>query len=163
MASKYLDLQKKLITALISKNTPNGNLPLTHEKAYNLLNRSFGAFPAYVNAVLDTASLDVSPARYHLELTDWQELVMEKDKRRRIYHESAIAAISQIKRYCKQYGVDDVINVDIEDRYAVADFCCEYVNDVFYLAAGSRYNMEELTKKYVSDGQKYSVDIDPSI
>ena len=163
MASKYLTLQKQLITALTSKSTPNGNPPLSHERAYDLLNRSFGAFPAYVNAVLDTALLDVSSTRYHLEVEDWQELVIEKDRRRRVYHESAISAITQIKRYCKQYNVEDTIDIDVEDRYAVADFCCEYVNDVFYSAAGSRYNMEQLAEKYASDGQRYSENINPDI
>lgn len=168
--SKYIDLQKNLLVAITTKNTPNGKPPLTKEKACSLLNRAFRAFPAYVNSVLETASLEFSSSRYYFEPEDcksWQELVMEKDKKRRISHETAVAAVTQLKRYCKQYDVEDVLNVDVEDRYAVADFCCEYVNDVFYSTAGTgsgkKYNMEEMCEKYIGDRKKYPEDVDISM
>ena len=163
MYQDYSKLKGDLFKAMTTKPTPNGSAPLSDKRAIDFLNRTFRAFPDYVNAVIDTVELQNSTIRYHVETEEWQDIVMSKDRARRLAHEIAIQSIQKIKRLCSHYGIECPIDVDDSDRYKVADFCCEYVSGVFYSSAGTgngeSYNMESLYESYKSNGRRYYDDV----
>lgn len=74
------------------------------------------------------------------------ERIADLDRRRRDAHNAAIAAISACNRMSDRFGVEHIYSGDIEDRCEVADFCGDFVIEVY----GSR-DKASYTAKRVLD------------
>lgn len=91
---------------------------------------NMSAFPEYVDAVYrQTVLTPIYYARYEGE--ELRDAVKEMDYKRRICHESAIAACSQLNRICEEYHVTPFCP-NTQDRYEIADFCAQ-ITTAFYL------------------------------
>ena len=84
----------------------------------------------YVKAcVIMEYQMPIIHARYDGDVV--REKIMDLDMTRRIKHDAAIAATSQLTRWAKMVNVEPVFDGDLEDRYAIADFCLEVVKSFF--------------------------------
>lgn len=72
---------------------------------------------------------DMDSFRYEGE--DVRDRIMVLDKNRRMAHEKAIVAVKRLNRYSEMYGVNKIFQGDVDDRYQVADFCKDIVNEFF--------------------------------
>ena len=66
-----------------------------------------------------------------LEGDDLRDAVMNVDRRRRNYHEAAIASCKMINRFAHASGVGNIFNGNIDNRYEVADFCLEITSTLY--------------------------------
>lgn len=88
------------------------------------------SFVDYVKTVYEM-SVSLQILRFRLEGNDYREAVERLDRKRRYAHESAIVACSSLKRLAASYSVESLYDGDLEDRYAIADFCSAIVDEMF--------------------------------
>lgn len=65
---------------------------------------------------------------------DGQELrsrVEKLDRNRRDHHDRAIMGVKRLNRFAEMEGVEKIFTGDIEDRYAIADFCRDATVEMF--------------------------------
>lgn len=107
-----------------------------------LIERNMNAIVSYVNRVfMMEYSMPIYKIKY--EGRDLQEKIMDLDKARRIAHEAAISAVSKMNRLAVIYKTSIFYDGDIEDRYAVGDFCENVVSEFF--AGRDKAQPESLT------------------
>lgn len=87
------------------------------------------AFPAYVHAVHEYV------IRMHeiqtLTGDDYKEAFTDIDKKRHNCHEAAISSLNVLNRISESFKLGKFADVDTSNRYAVADFCIEYVHQIY--------------------------------
>lgn len=86
---------------------------------------------SYVNAVY-AMEVQIQTLRFRLEGEEYRDAVTALDKRRRNAHEAAIAGCSILNRMAKMVNAEDMYDGDLDDRYAVADFCIKVVDELFH-------------------------------
>lgn len=115
---------KELVNAI---NSPDNEY---RENDLDMLNYNMAAFGEYVQIVYHQNYS--TPIKYAtLEGEELREAIQSMDKNRRIKHEAAIAACSQINRDCEYYNVPKFCP-ETTDRHIIADFCAQ-VTAAFYL------------------------------
>lgn len=119
-------LQKQ--AALIDKM--RGSDGKLDDMSCSFLTKAFTAFPDYANVVVrQQTMIPIWNARF-----DGQELrerVSEIDRQRHNAHEAAIASVNILNRMCQKNGLEPFFEGNIADRYEVADFVGDYVNEVY--------------------------------
>lgn len=129
----YREKFSELVKAISASKDFEGKL----DTALAYLERSMSCFPAYVTSVFNMETL-MPTLRFRLEPEDYREKVMELDRSRKRFHDSAIDAINGINRMCDKCGVEPFFAGDTSDRNAVAEFCGEVVEDVFKKRASNQ-------------------------
>lgn len=84
----------------------------------------------YVKDV-DVGETQIKRVYATLEGDELREAVMNIDRRRRNYHEAAIASCKMINRFAHASGVNDIFVGNVDDRYQVADFCLEITSTLY--------------------------------
>lgn len=82
-------------------------------------------------ADVDVGETQIKRVYATLEGDELREAVMNIDRRRRNYHEAAIASCKMINRFAHASGVNDIFVGNIDDRYQVADFCLEITSTLY--------------------------------
>ena len=88
---------------------------------------------------------------------DGQELrsrVEKLDRNRRDHHDRAIMGVKRLNRFAEMEGVEKIFTGDIEDRYAIADFCRDTTVEMFDDRTGRNLSMVH---------HKQTVDDEPEI
>ena len=62
---------------------------------------------------------------------DSREEIASLDKSRHFAHGNAIMLLRAVNRQCEKQRIEPFCDVDLNDRYAVANFCGAFVNEVF--------------------------------
>lgn len=88
-------------------------------------------FVHYVDAVY-TMEVQIQTLRFRLEGAEYREAVTTLDNRRRTAHEAAISGCAILNRVSKMVGTETMYDGDLDDRYAVADFCMKIVDELFH-------------------------------
>lgn len=121
----------------------NTNKALLNQEAFNKLSEitvnteDYEIIEDLVKCCVDYVSdVDVGETqikRFYatMEGDELREAVMNVDRRRRNYHEAAIASCKMINRFAHMSGVNDVFIGDIDNRYEVADFCLEITTHIY--------------------------------
>lgn len=129
MANKYFNYEnyKTLISTLTSeKNVADAKAHM----AFSTIEDSMNSFNDYVNCV-NHCEVKIALAYATYEGQELRDYVTDLDQRRRRHHECAISSTSICNRIAGMYGVDNIFEGDVNDRFQVADFCLEVVNDLF--------------------------------
>ncbi len=88
-------------------------------------------FRRYVNSVVEM-EIRLPLLRMRCSsIEDYQEKVMELDKKRRSSHECAIDSCNILNRLSEKLGLPAFFEGDTNDRYEVADFCLQVINELF--------------------------------
>ena len=129
MATNHKERLVAIIKAAYASSNP--------EKAISVIERCADNWAQYVAAVVAHETRTTIAFLGQSESSD-RELnrqVMERaaaaDKSRRIAHECAIDGVNMINRFAAANGVDPIWDGDTSDRWAVADFCLEFVEEIF--------------------------------
>lgn len=102
------------------------------EKITGMIELNMEALVDYVKSVyMLEVSLTVARVRLGEDSREFAEHVAELDRKRRVCHEAAIASVSALNRMCDFFKVARVFDGDIDNRYEVADFCGNMVDEVF--------------------------------
>jgi len=128
MANKYFNYEnyKELIKILKSNSSTDEKVTM----AVKMMEDNMESFNDYVNTVVN-GEVKIALAYATLEGQELRDRVMELDYRRRCSHEAAISSVGICNRIASMYGVGNIYEGEITDRYQVADFCQEVVNDLF--------------------------------
>ena len=82
-------------------------------------------------SVVENMESQLPILRFRFEGEAYISRVENLDKTRRAAHETAIGAVSALNRLCKSYGLEPFYIGDEQNRYQVADFCGNVVNELF--------------------------------
>lgn len=63
------------------------------------------------------------------------------DHNRRAHHERAIIGVKRLNRSAEMEGVEKIFTGDVEDRYAIADFCRDVTVEMFDDRTGRNLSM----------------------
>ena len=63
------------------------------------------------------------------------------DHNRRAHHERAIIGVKRLNRFAEMEGVEKIFTGDVEDRYAIADFCRDVTVEMFDDRTGRNLSM----------------------
>lgn len=88
---------------------------------------------------------------------DGQELrsrVEKLDRNRRDHHDRAIMGVKRLNRFAEMEGVEKIFTGDVNDRYAIADFCRDTTVEMFDDRTGRNLSMVH---------HKQTVDDEPEI
>ena len=99
--------------------------------AAEFIDSSLNRFRDYVNSVV-TMEYRMGIATAVKEGEELREIIQTLDRSRHIAHESAISACSQLNRLSERVGLPPFFDGDINDRYQVADFCKDFVDEMWF-------------------------------
>ena len=109
------------------------------DEAMDFLESKLTAFPHYANVVIQEQIMQpIWRARYDGQ--QLQDKVMEIDQKRRIKHESAIAAVSILNRVSKSFGLEPFADIDVTDRHQVAEFTGAFISEMYNNGIGHTFN-----------------------
>lgn len=104
-----------------------------------LISENMRRIVSYVNSIVQMEYMQpIIYARYEGE--DIRDRIEELDRSRRIAHDAAITAVTQLCRWAKNVGIPPIFHGDCSQRYEVAEFCVELVKEFSQdgLHAGNR-------------------------
>ena len=109
-----------------------GKKPENAEKVTSMIELNMEHLVDYVKAVyMMEVTMQLQRARLGEDSREYAEKLAELDHKRRSHHECAIAAVSVVNRMCGIYGVESIFDGNLDDRYEVADFCGNLVDEIF--------------------------------
>ena len=118
----YKEMYEELVKAAVNDEDP--------DFIRQSITMCMQSFSAYVDVVYNMeVQIKIGATRY--EGDDYRNFVMNLDAGRRAAHESAISHCSMLNKICKMLGVQEICDCDINDRYAVADFCMAITKEIF--------------------------------
>lgn len=106
----------------------------------DIIESDMRALGEYVYAVymMETA-LPIIHINYEgQELRDRAEKL---DHNRRAHHERAIMGVKRLNRFAEMEGIEKIFSGDINDRYAIADFCMDATVEMFDDRTGRNLSM----------------------
>lgn len=108
-----------------------------------IVNSDIAALGLYVNAVyMMETTLPIIRVRYDGE--ELRDRVERLDRNRRDYHERAIMGVKRLNRFAAMMNVEEIFDGDVNDRYAIADFCMETVTEIFNDRTGKNFSIQDL-------------------
>ena len=98
------------------------------------------ALGEYVYAVhMMETSIPIIHINYEGE--ELRDRVEKLDRNRRDHHDRAIMGVKRLNRFAEMEGVEKIFTGDIEDRYAIADFCRDVTVEMFDDRTGRNLSM----------------------
>lgn len=96
----------------------------------DIIESDMRALGEYVYAVhMMETSLPIIRVNY--EGQELRDRVEKLDHNRREYHERAIMGVKRLNRFAEMEGVEKIFVGDVNDRYAIADFCRDTTIEMF--------------------------------
>lgn len=126
---KYFSYDNYLaLVAAVGARAKDGDADALEDMEY--IRGHFSNFVSYIRAVCDS-EVGIHLASGSLNGNEKQQRVIELDRMRSKYHDSAIASVSAINRIAAFYGVGDIYAGDPSVRRQVAAFCMEVTTVLF--------------------------------
>ena len=121
------------------------------DEAYDTLEHALESFVTYANTVIRmTVMVPIWKNRFDGE--DLRDRISSIDATRRANHETAISSIAMLNRLMKAHGLQPFAEIDVTDRYQVADFVGAFVSEIY--EAGKSKNMDSLV---ASNSQEFDI------
>ena len=99
---------------------------------FKLIEMSIDSFKDYVNSVVDYAvKIPLVRERYSYDLDRVKDEIKRFDQIRHDAHEAAIASLTSLNRFCSAHNLEKLSDVNTNDRYQVAEFVGNFVNQVY--------------------------------
>ena len=117
------------------------------EKVLPMLEKQMECIVDYVKAVY---MMDIQIQIMNARTMDKDEAIEkfhDLDVKRRRYHDAAIAALSVCNKMSERFGAAPIYDGDMDDRYEVADFCGDFVKEVFDSATVPSYSPKTILEK----------------
>lgn len=106
----------------------------------DIIESDMKALGEYVYAVhMMETSLPILRVNY--ECQELRGLAEKLDYNRREHHERAIMGVKRLNRFAEMEGVEKIFTGDVNDRYAVADFCRDTTVEMFDDRTGRSLSM----------------------
>lgn len=130
----YIEKEKAIIAKLAESKYElfDGD----RDEALDFVASNLSKFTDYTNVVIREQVMQ--PIwRIRCEREDFIANQESIDRQRHICHNAAIDAVNILNRTSKMLGLLPFAEVDTDNRYAVADFCGTYVNQVYNQGIGN--------------------------
>ena len=125
------DKTKRTVKKLIKEKFLNlVNVCKNDRDMLDIIESDTRALGEYVYAVhmMETA---LPIIRINYEGQELRDRIEKLDHNRRAHHERAIIGVKRLNRFAEMEGVEKIFSGDINDRYAIADFCRDATVEMF--------------------------------
>ena len=147
--TSYLAKEMELINAM--KADDFDLFDGSKEEAYDTLEHALESFVTYANTVIRmTVMIPIWKNRF--DGSDLRDKISGIDATRRANHEAAISSIAMLNRLMKAHGLSAFAEIDVTDRYQVADFVGAFVSEIY--ESGKSKNMDTLV---ASNSQEFDI------
>ena len=110
--------------------------------ALNTIETAVMSVPKYANIVIQEQIM-TKLWRSMCEPEDYRANYQNIDMTRKIYHDSTMAQMGMLNRFSKQLDLPPFMDVDTNDRYAVAEEIGAFISEVYY--EGQSRTFDEIT------------------
>lgn len=153
----YLAKEEELINAMRADDFDlfDGN----KEDAYDTLAHALESFVTYANTVIRMTVM-IPIWRNRFEGSDLRDKIQGIDAARRANHEAAISSIAMLNRIMKAHGLEPFAEIDVTDRYQVADFVGAFISEIYEDGKSKKmddlvaHNSQEFDLNKISDQLK---------
>lgn len=115
------------------------------EDALRFIEDKLSSFVKYSNIVIKEQIM--TPIwRDRLEGQDYRDAITNIDRQRRITHDSCIGSVNQLNRMSAALGLEPFADIDTSDRYQVAEFIGQFVNEVYNKGIGNEQKGQAFDK-----------------
>lgn len=135
------DKTKRTVKKLIKEKFLNlVNACKNDRDMLDIIESDMRALGEYVYAVhmMETA---LPIIRINYEGQELRDRIEKLDHNRRAHHERAIVGVKRLNRFAEMEGVEKIFSGDINDRYAIADFCMDATVEMFDDRTGRNLSM----------------------
>lgn len=135
------DKTKRTVKKLIKEKFLNlVNACKNDRDMLDIIESDMRALGEYVYAVhmMETA---LPIIRINYEGQELRDRIEKLDHNRRTHHERAIIGVKRLNRFAEMEGVEKIFTGDVEDRYAIADFCRDVTVEMFDDRTGRNLSM----------------------
>ncbi len=126
--ANYIQKEKEFLKVL--RDTDYEFYDGNKDDALDYLGSALSSFPEYENSIINQKKLG-PVIREQYEGQEVRDRISELDAARRVAHDMAIARLDGLNRIFKIHGLEPFADIDTEDRYTVAGFCADYVNEIY--------------------------------
>ena len=128
---KYEKTKKRTVNKMIKEKFLNlVNVCKNDRDMLDIIESDMRALGEYVYAVhMMETSLPI--IRINYEGQELRDRVEKLDHNRREHHERAIMGVKRLNRFAEMEGVEKIFTGDVNDRYAIADFCRDTTIEMF--------------------------------
>lgn len=133
--------KKRTVKKLIKEKFLNlVNVCKSDRDMLDIIESDIRALGEYVYAVhmMETA---LPIIRINYEGQELRDRIEKLDHNRRAHHERAIIGVKRLNRFAEMEGVEKIFTGDVEDRYAIADFCRDVTVEMFDDRTGRNFSM----------------------
>lgn len=133
--------KKRTVKKLIKEKFLNlVNVCKSDRDMLDIIESDIRALGEYVYAVhmMETA---LPIIRINYEGQELRDRIEKLDHNRRAHHERAIIGVKRLNRFAEMEGVEKIFTGDVEDRYAIADFCRDVTVEMFDDRTGRNLSM----------------------
>ena len=129
------------------------------EEAYDTLAHALESFVTYANTVI-RMTIMIPIWRNRFEGSDLRDKIQGIDATRRANHEAAISSIAMLNRIMKAHGLEPFAEIDVTDRYQVADFVGAFISEIYEDGKSKKmddlvaHNSQEFDLNKISDQLK---------
>lgn len=126
--SQFIQKEEALLRRLRETNYDlfDGDVDMAHK----MLEDRLTIFPQYANVIIREQVM-MPIWRNRCEPEEFRQNCMDIDRQRKHTHDAAIDSVNILNRMSKALGLEPYADVDTNDRYAVADFIGNFVNEVY--------------------------------
>lgn len=125
------DKTKRTVKKLIKEKFLNlVNACKNDSEMLEIIESDMKALGEYVYAVhMMETSIPIIHINYEGE--ELRDRVEKLDRNRRDHHDRAIMGVKRLNRFAEMEGVEKIFTGNIENRYAIADFCRDATVEIF--------------------------------
>lgn len=133
----FLEKEQNLIKRL--QETDYALFDNNKDECLTTIGNSLESFPNYANIVIKEQVM-LPIWQFRLEGQEYRDKISGIDKDRKMAHDSAISNLSLLNNISDKLGLEPFAEVDTKDRYAVADFIGQYVNELYNKGIGKTFD-----------------------
>lgn len=128
---KYEKTKKRTVKKVIKEKFLNLVKACKNDRdMLDIIESDMRALGEYVYAVhIMETSLPIIRVNYAGQ--ELRDRVEKLDHNRRAHHERAIMGVKRLNRFAEMEGIENIFTGDVNDRYAIADFCRDTTIEMF--------------------------------
>ena len=126
----YLEKEARMLQEMERTHYANMGGEEKKEMTLSFMGMQFDTFISYANTVI-TQQVMTPLWKVMYEGQEFRDKVESLDRTRRLEHDAAIGGVRILNQMSEKLGLEPFADIDVTDRFAVADFIGTYVNEVY--------------------------------
>ena len=151
----YLEKEARMLQEMERTHYANMGGEEKKEMTLSFMGMQFDTFISYANTVI-TQQVMTPLWKVMYDGAEFRDKVESLDRTRRLEHDAAIGGVRILNQMSEKLGLEPFADIDVTDRFAVADFIGTYVNEVYNQGIGKTLDSAVVNRDKEYDVSKSS-------